>query len=114
MLKVFEIAEESFQLVDGRGKEVGWIRGSALGFSGLQPGELDLYYEDCVIGGPGAFIVSVADPAQLGEAIRRKLVLEVAGPSPRPIPASLIAQGPRIDCLIGEKTRPSWLDENAK
>lgn len=35
MLKVFEIAEESFQLVDGRGKEVGWIRGSALGFSGL-------------------------------------------------------------------------------
>jgi hypothetical protein len=86
----------------------------ALGFSGLQPGELDVYYEDCVIGGPGAFIVSVADPAQLGEAIRRKLVLEVAGPSPRPIPAAFTAQAPRIDCLIGEKTRPSWLDENAK
>lgn len=36
MLKVFETAEESFRLVDARGKDVGWIRGSALGFGGLQ------------------------------------------------------------------------------
>jgi hypothetical protein len=82
------------------------------GFGGLQPGELDIYYEDCVIGGPGAFIVSVQDPAHLGQAIRRKLVLEIAGPLPRPVPAASTAQAPRIDCMIGEKTRPAWLDEN--
>ena len=82
------------------------------GFGGLQPGELDIYYEDCVIGGPGAFIVSVQDPAHLGQAIRRKLVLEIAGPRPRAVPAASSAQAPRIDCMIGEKTRPVWLDEN--
>jgi hypothetical protein len=65
-----------------------------------------------VIGGPGAFIVSVQDPAHLGQAIRRKLVLEIAGPLPRPVPAASTAQAPRIDCMIGEKTRPAWLDEN--
>lgn len=35
MLKVFETGEESFQLIDARGKDVGWIRGSALGFGGF-------------------------------------------------------------------------------
>jgi hypothetical protein len=85
------------------------------GFGGLRPEELDLYYEDCVIGGPGAFIVSVQDPAQLGDAIRRKLVLEIADRPARVLPAALrAAAAPRIDCLIGEKTRPAWLNENEK
>ncbi|HXV23813.1 MAG TPA: DUF1194 domain-containing protein [Alphaproteobacteria bacterium] len=82
------------------------------GFGGLQPGQLDLYYEECVIGGTGAFIVSVQDPQHLAEAIRRKLVLEIAGAPPRATPAAAHEAGPRIDCLIGEKTRPSWLDED--
>ncbi len=44
---------------------------------------LDLYFENCVIGGPGAFIV-VADSFQdFGSAIRRKLILEIAGLTPR-------------------------------
>ena len=44
---------------------------------------LDLYFENCVIGGPGAFIV-VADSFQdFGSAIRRKLILEIAGITPR-------------------------------
>jgi hypothetical protein len=84
------------------------------GYGGLLPGELDIYYEDCVIGGPGAFIVSVQDPAQLGHAIRRKLVLEIAGPLPRTIRAAFTAQAPRIDCMIGERNRPYWLDEPAR
>ena len=41
---------------------------------------LDLYYTDCVIGGPGAFMIPVNDWSQFPEAIRRKLVLELAGP----------------------------------
>src|SRR5258706_7798081 len=43
---------------------------------------LDLYYEDCVIGGPGAFVVTIKDREKFKEAIRTKLVLEVAGLTP--------------------------------
>ncbi len=42
--------------------------------------DLDQYYTDCVIGGPGAFMIPVNDWSQFPEAIRRKLVLELAGP----------------------------------
>jgi len=43
---------------------------------------LDIYYEDCAIGAPGAFLVAAHDPAGLAAAIRRKLVLEIAGRPP--------------------------------
>jgi hypothetical protein len=36
------------------------------------------YYEQCVIGGPGAFTITVEDQSQFAEAIRRKLTLEIA------------------------------------
>src|SRR5450830_1406734 len=64
---------------------------------------LDVYYEDCVIGGPGAFVVPIRERAKFIEATRTKLVLEVAGrePEPRVIPVS--SQAPRISCTIGEK-----------
>jgi hypothetical protein len=81
-------------------------------YGGLAAGLLELYYEDCVIGGPGAFFVSVRAPGQLADAIRRKLVLEIAGRPPTLMPAQLARPAPRVDCLIGEKTRPSWLYEN--
>ncbi len=41
--------------------------------------DLDLYYRDCVIGGVGAFIVPVRERHQFAEAIRTKLVREIAG-----------------------------------
>jgi hypothetical protein len=70
---------------------------------------LDVYYEDCVIGGPGAFLIPVHDIAQLALAIRRKLVLEIAGLPARVLKASgIAAAGPRIDCLIGEKLFERW------
>ena len=64
---------------------------------------LDVYYEDCVIGGPGAFVVPIRERAKFIEATRTKLILEVAGrqPEARVVPAS--AQAPRISCTIGEK-----------
>jgi hypothetical protein len=69
--------------------------------------DLDIYYEDCVIGGPGAFMITVKDVTQFQAAIRRKLVLEIAGldPEPRLIRVAETVQQPRIDCLVGEKTR---------
>jgi hypothetical protein len=40
---------------------------------------LDHYYQDCVIGGPGAFIVPVREARHFAGAIRSKLVREIAG-----------------------------------
>jgi len=72
---------------------------------------LDRYYSDCVIGGPGAFMIPVNDWTQFPEAIRRKLVLELAGPaSPQRAaeeaahpPVVLADDKPATDCLVGEK-----------
>ncbi|RAI42957.1 DUF1194 domain-containing protein [Rhodoplanes roseus] len=64
---------------------------------------LDVYYEDCVIGGPSAFMIPIRDRTQFKEATRTKLVLEIAGRTPelRVIPAA--ASQPRISCTIGER-----------
>ena len=48
-----------------------------------QPGsidikDLDIYYEDCVIGGPGAFVVPIREREKFKDAIRTKLVLDIA------------------------------------
>ena len=72
-------------------------------YSTIDIENLDLYYEDCVIGGPGAFIMTIKDREKIQEAIRTKLVLEVAGLTPdgRIVPAA--EKEPRVPCLIGEK-----------
>jgi hypothetical protein len=64
---------------------------------------LDVYFEDCVIGGPGAFVIPIRNREQFREAIRTKLVLEVAGRTPehRVVPVS--AAKPRISCMLGER-----------
>lgn len=64
---------------------------------------LDVYYEDCVIGGPGAFVVPILDRAKFKEAIRHKLVQEVAGLMPQPKVIRVADDKPRVDCTIGEK-----------
>lgn len=68
--------------------------------------ELDVYYTDCVIGGPGAFMVPIRERAQFAEATRTKLILEISGLAVPPedariIPARLIE--PRISCTVGER-----------
>jgi len=71
--------------------------------------DLDIYYEDCVIGGPGAFVILIKEREKFTEAIRTKLVQEVAGVTPvaRAVPAA--ATAPRISCTIGEqKWRERW------
>ena len=67
--------------------------------------DLDLYYLSCVIGGPGAFVIPVRDWSEFAEAVRRKLVLEIAGmPTERLWRAENRGQTPDgYDCLIGEK-----------
>ncbi|HWP25902.1 MAG TPA: DUF1194 domain-containing protein [Xanthobacteraceae bacterium] len=64
---------------------------------------LDVYYEDCVIGGPGAFVVPIRAREEFKSAIRTKLVLEIAGRTPMPRLLRASESRPRISCTIGER-----------
>ncbi len=75
---------------------------------------LDAYYTTCVIGGNGAFLVPVRDIEAFGEAVRRKLVLEIAGGPPERatvVPAQMTVQ---VDlfCTIGERIWRSRIGDN--
>lgn len=63
---------------------------------------LDRYYEDCVIGGIGAFVMVAHRWEDFADTLRRKLIMEISGVAPeaRVVPA----QYESMDCLIGEKT----------
>jgi hypothetical protein len=65
--------------------------------------DLDVYYEDCVIGGPGAFVIPIREREKFKEAIRHKLVQEVATVISKPAVVPAASRTPRIDCMIGEK-----------
>lgn len=66
---------------------------------------LDVYYRDCVIGGQGAFMVPVRDPAQFKDAIKTKIIMEIAGLTPEPpLLHRAQAQG-TTNCMIGEILR---------
>ncbi len=75
--------------------------------------DLDEYYRHCVIGGTTAFVIPVLEWGHFPQAVRRKLVLELA--QQRQVPAaraSLIRVGsPNYDCLIGEKIWDDILDD---
>jgi hypothetical protein len=64
---------------------------------------LDVYYEDCVIGGPGAFVIPIRERDQFREATRTKLVQEIAGREPAAQVVPVGADKPRISCTIGER-----------
>jgi hypothetical protein len=76
-------------------------------YSTMDIDNLDFYYEDCVIGGPGAFVVTIKDREKFKEAIRTKLVLEVAGRTPERRVVPIAEKEPRVSCMIGEKI---WQD----
>ncbi|MEO1331217.1 MAG: DUF1194 domain-containing protein [Pseudomonadota bacterium] len=68
--------------------------------------DLDLYYEHCVIGGPLSFSIPVRSWREFLPAVRKKLILELAGRTPEP--RIVMAQwrggsAAGYDCLIGEK-----------
>jgi Protein of unknown function (DUF1194) len=76
-------------------------------YSTMDIDNLDFYYEDCVIGGPGSFVVPIKDRDKFKEAIRSKLLLEVAGRTPERRIVPVAEKEPRVPCLIGEKI---WQD----
>ena len=54
------------------------------------PKDMDRYYFERVIGGPGAFIVVARGFRSFGDAVKAKLALEIAGAPRRPIPLARI------------------------
>jgi hypothetical protein len=75
--------------------------------------DLDRYYADCVIGGPGSFMIPIKNRREFLTATRRKLLLEISGLEP---PARLIrVQGPSMwdasDCNIGELQWRRFLED---
>jgi Protein of unknown function (DUF1194) len=71
---------------------------------------LDEYFVDCVIGGPGAFMIPIKAKEEFLPATRRKLLMEIAGYE---APARLIrvqarAEAPQVDCTIGERMADRW------
>lgn len=72
--------------------------------------ELDVYYRDCVIGGQGAFTVPVRERDQFVEAIKTKILLEVANLMPeQPSLIQRIQNASPTNCLAGEmQWRDRW------
>jgi hypothetical protein len=69
--------------------------------------DLDVYYTRCVIGGAGAFVLPVRGWDDFGDAVRRKMILEIAGlpipPRTQVIRAQFKQAEDPYDCLVGEK-----------
>lgn len=62
--------------------------------------DLDVYFRDCVIGGPGA-IMHVADgPEDFAEALRKKMILELSG---YPSSPERLYNAAAPDCIVGER-----------
>ncbi len=55
--------------------------------------DLDVYYRECVIGGPGAFVIAADGFESFAQAILRKLILEIADAAPA------VAAGSRIQLV---------------
>uniref|UniRef100_UPI003101998A DUF1194 domain-containing protein n=1 Tax=Neorhizobium sp. EC2-8 TaxID=3129230 RepID=UPI003101998A len=71
------------------------------------PGGLDKYYGDCVVGGPGSFVLPVHEIEDFAVAVRRKLVLEISGLMPPATLQKAASNQPSSDCMVGEK---QWQD----
>lgn len=70
----------------------------------LDISQLDIYYEDCVIGGQGAFVIPITEKAQFIQTIRTKLIMEISDAPSEPARLIMPAQVrvPRVSCTVGE------------
>lgn len=75
--------------------------------------DLDRYFEGCVIGGPGSFVIVASDFQDFARAIRQKLILEIAGLVPERAAPALIQRtaapaGPILAQAGAAPTRPGY------
>lgn len=55
-----------------------------MGYSSWDLPNLDQYYANCVVGGPGSFMIPITKPEEFSTATRQKLLLEISGITPEP------------------------------
>jgi hypothetical protein len=68
---------------------------------------LDEYYRDCVIGGPGAFFLTINEKDQFAPAIKQKILRELASSSVNDL--LLVPVRGDSDCFVGERQwRRNW------
>jgi Protein of unknown function (DUF1194) len=94
--RVIDISGDGY---NNRGRPAEWARDQAVAagitinglpilndrpnpLSGTPPADLDRYFEERVIGGPGAFLVVAEDFTAFARAIMNKLLIEIAGVPP--------------------------------
>lgn len=70
--------------------------------------DIDVYYEKCVIGGDGAFVLKVSDITQFANAIRDKLLIEISGLKlsgfqQRQTELAHVQYREPYNCLVGEE-----------
>jgi hypothetical protein len=70
--------------------------------------DIDVYYEKCVIGGDGAFVLTVSDITQFPESIRHKLLMEISGLKLSGLPRRQMGMvrvqyTEPYNCLVGEE-----------
>jgi hypothetical protein len=74
--------------------------------------DLDRYFEGCVTGGAGSFVVAAADFQDFARAIQHKLILEIArrapGPGPRPSRAAVMPASGAITLAQAHRTGPVY------
>ena len=68
---------------------------------------LDDYYRDCVVGGPGSFVIAITSLDQFQSATRQKIIREVADLGMADV--ERVNDRPKVDCMIGERQmRERW------
>lgn len=67
--------------------------------------DLDLYYQECVIGGPGSFMIPIREPQEFLTATRQKLLIEISDlmSMPRTRFAQLAETPSKANCFVGEQ-----------
>ena len=71
---------------------------------------MDRYYTDCVIGGIGSFVLPIVAKEEFAQAIRQKLVIEVAAQPGDAAELVHVTGHEPADCLIGERMRTKYAD----
>ena len=72
------------------------------GFGDME--HLDLYYKSCVIGGEGAFLVPVRERQHFADAIRTKIIREIAAlPAPAEALIRKVQADPPVNCQDGDR-----------
>ena len=79
-------------------------------FDSAEMVQLDHYYQDCVIGGTGAFIIPIRNVSEFVPTIRRKLILEIARRDLPILHSAATSRRSGADCLIGEKMWNQWME----